>query len=103
MRLFSITAIVEAADEADAEAVSTLALKYSFAVDSNDTAVVKVVSGETEAEVVCGLLRTAGIECGYRDTAAIDGPFEGLTESGPREVFVLKSDLEAAHAALAGS
>ncbi len=70
-------------------------------MDANETAVVKVVSGETEADIVCGLLRSAGLECGYRDTEAIDGPFEGLTESGPREVFVLKSDLAAAQAVLA--
>jgi len=70
-------------------------------VDPNDTAVVKIVSGETEADILCGLLRSAGLECDYRDTEAIDGPFEGLTESGPREVFVLKSDLEAARAVLA--
>ena len=70
-------------------------------MDPNDTAVVKIVSGETEADIVCGLLRSAGLECDYRDTEAIEGPFEGLTESGPREVFVLKSDLEAARAVLA--
>jgi hypothetical protein len=70
-------------------------------VDPDDTVVVKIVSGETEADIVCGLLRSAGLECDYRDTEAIDGPFEGLTESGPREVFVLKSDLEAARAVLA--
>ena len=70
-------------------------------MNPDDTAVVKIVSGETEADIVCGLLRSAGIECDYRDTEAIDGPFEGLTESGPREVFVLKSDLEAARAVLA--
>ena len=68
---------------------------------ASDTVVVKVVSGEGEAEIVCGLLRSAGLECGYRDTAAIDGPFEDLTESGPREVFVQKSDLAAAQAVLA--
>jgi Putative prokaryotic signal transducing protein len=72
-------------------------------VDPDDTAVVKVVSGETEADIVCGLLRSAGIECDYRDTEAIDGPFEGLTESGPREVFVLKSDLEAARSVVANA
>jgi Putative prokaryotic signal transducing protein len=70
-------------------------------MDANDTAVVKVVSGETEAEIVCGLLRTAGIDCSYRDTEAIDGPFEDLTASGPREILVLKSDLDAAQAVLA--
>jgi hypothetical protein len=78
-------------------------LRYPLGVDANDTVVLKVVSGEAEAEIVCGLLRSAGLECGYRDTEAIDGPFEDLTASGPREVLVLKSDLEAAQAVLAGA
>ena len=33
--------------------------------------VVTVVSGEPEAEMVCELLRNAGIACGYRDTEAV--------------------------------
>jgi hypothetical protein len=37
-------------------------------VDPDDTVVVKIVSGETEADIVCGLLRSAGLECDYRDT-----------------------------------
>lgn len=32
-----------------------------------------------EAEIVCGLLRAAGIECGYRETEAIDGLLEDFT------------------------
>ena len=60
----------------------------------------KVVSGEPEAEVVCGLLRTAGIECGYRDTEAIDSPLEDFIEAGPREIVVREADLEAARALL---
>ena len=64
----------------------------------DDTAVVKVVSGESEAELVCGLLRSAGIECGYRDTEAVDSQFEEFIASGPREILVHRSDLEAARA-----
>jgi hypothetical protein len=60
------------------------------------TAVVAVVSGESEAEVVCGLLRSAGIECGHRDTEAIDTPLENFIAAGPQEILVHDSDLEAA-------
>lgn len=62
-----------------------------------------VVSGEPEAEVVCGLLRSAGIECGYRDTEAIDSPLEDFTAAGPREILVRDSDLESAKQLLADS
>jgi len=62
---------------------------------------VKVVSGESEAEVVCGLLRSAGIECGYRETDAIDSSLEDFIASGPREVLVRESDLGAAKQLLA--
>lgn len=60
------------------------------------TVVVKVVSGQSEAEVVCGLLRSAGIECAYRDTDAIDSSLEDFMAAGAREVIVRASDLEAA-------
>ena len=63
----------------------------------------KVVSDEAEAEIVCGLLRSAGIECFYRDTEAIDSPLEDFTAAGPREILVPESDLEAARELLAGS
>ena len=69
---------------------------YAAAVD--EPVVVKVVSGESEAELVCGLLRSAGIECGYRDTDAVDSQFEEFIASGPREIIVHPSDLEAAQA-----
>ena len=57
-----------------------------------------VVSGTSEAEVLCGLLRSAGIKCGYRDTEAIDSPLEDFTAAGPREILVHAGDLEAARA-----
>ena len=49
---------------------------------------------------MCGLLRSAGIECAYRDTEAIDSPLEDFTAAGPREILVHESDLEAARAVL---
>jgi hypothetical protein len=65
-------------------------------VESGETVVLTVVSSEEEAELLCGLLRSAGLECGYRDTEAIDSPFEDFTAAGPREVLVRESDLEVA-------
>jgi hypothetical protein len=66
----------------------------------DDPVVVKTVSDEPEAEIVCGLLRSAGIECGYRDTEAIDAVLEDFTAAGPREILVHRSDLDAARALL---
>ncbi|HEX4323224.1 MAG TPA: DUF2007 domain-containing protein [Gaiellaceae bacterium] len=68
---------------------------------ADDTVVVKVVSGQSEADVVCGLLRSAGIECAYRDTEAIDSSLEDFIAAGAREVIVHESDLEAAKELLA--
>jgi len=62
---------------------------------------VTVVSGESEADVVCGLLRSAGIECAYRETEAIDSLLEDFTPAGPREIVVRASDLDAAPELLA--
>ena len=63
---------------------------------ADDAVVVKVVSSQSEAEVVCGLLRSAGIECAHRDTDAIDSPLEDFIASGAQEIIVHESDLEAA-------
>jgi hypothetical protein len=70
-------------------------------VDANDAAVLTVVASEQEAEIVCGLLRSTGLECSYRDTETPDSLLEEFMASGPREILVLKSDLEAAQAVLA--
>jgi hypothetical protein len=72
-------------------------------VESDEGVVVKVVASETEADIVCQLLRTAGIECGYRDTEAIDLSLEDFTAAGPREILVHPSDLDAARKILADS
>ena len=71
---------------------------YPAAMD--DAVVLKLVANESEAEIVCGLLRSAGIECGHRDTEAIDSPLEDFMGAGPREILVHASDLEAAQALL---
>ncbi len=63
--------------------------------------VLTVVPDGTEAEILCGLLRSAGIECGYRDTDSIDSPLEDFTAAGPREILVDESDLDAARELLA--
>jgi Putative prokaryotic signal transducing protein len=72
-------------------------------MEREEGVVVTVVSGETEAEVVCGLLRSAGIECAYRDTQAIDSPLEDFIAAGPREILVREADVEAAQALLEAS
>jgi Putative prokaryotic signal transducing protein len=70
-------------------------------VEQDEGVVLTVVSDAPEADVVCGLLRSAGIDCAYRDTQAIDSALEDFTAAGPREVLVRESDLEAAQALLA--
>ncbi len=59
-----------------------------------DAVVATVVADENEAELACGLLRSAGIECAYRDTEAIDSPLEDFTAAGPREILVHAADLD---------
>ena len=70
-------------------------------MEADGTVVLTVVSGEPEAEVLCGLLRSAGIECGHRDTEAIDSPLEDFMSAGGREILVRESELEAAKELLA--
>ena len=72
-------------------------------MESEEQVVVKVVASGTEADIVCGLLRSAGIECGYRDTEAIDLSLEEFTAAGPREILVHPSDLDAARELLAAN
>jgi Putative prokaryotic signal transducing protein len=65
-------------------------------VGADGAVVVKVVSGTSEAEVVCGLLRSEGIECAFRDTEAIDSSLEDFIAAGAQEILVHESDLAAA-------
>ena len=71
-----------------------------YVVQMADQVVLMVVADETEAELVCGLLRSAGFECGYRDTDTIDSVIEEFIAAGPREILVHESDLDAALAVL---
>jgi hypothetical protein len=70
---------------------------------SDDSVVLTVVASEPEAELVCGMLRSAGIACAYRDTQTIDSPLEDFTAAGPREILVHASDLERARELLPDS
>jgi Putative prokaryotic signal transducing protein len=72
-------------------------------MDSEQAVVLAVVASEPEAEALCGLLGSVGIECAYRDTEAIGTPLEDFIASGPREVLVHAKDLEAAQALLPGA
>ena len=72
-------------------------------MEPGESVVLMVVSGAPEADVVCGLLRSNGIDCAYRDTEAIDSPLEEFTAAGPREILVRPSDLEAAKELIAGA
>ena len=42
------------------------------------------VADATEADIACGLLRSAGIECGHRETDAIDSTLEDFTAARAR-------------------
>jgi hypothetical protein len=66
----------------------------------DELSVVDVVATEAEAELLCGLLRDAGIECTYRLTNQGAGLFEGVPGGGPQEVLVRTDDLESARTAL---
>jgi len=70
-------------------------------MEHSEGVVVKVVADGPEADIVCGLLRSAGIDCAYRDTEEIDSPLEDFTAAGSREILVRPADLDAARALLA--
>jgi len=72
-------------------------------MDPTDAVVLTVVSGEPEADIVCGLLRSAGIDCAYRETDAIESSLEEFTPAGPREILVRPGDLDAARELLPDS
>lgn len=64
-----------------------------------DAVKLTVVGNEMEAEMLCGLLRSNGIECTYRKTdtaAAISAESGGFAMAGPTEVLVHEHDLEVA-------
>jgi hypothetical protein len=66
----------------------------------DDFVAVTVAPNETEAEIICGLLRSEGIECSYRQTNVGAGAFDGMP-GGSQEVVVAADDLQRAHEVLA--
>jgi hypothetical protein len=66
----------------------------------DELVVVDVVATESEAELLCGLLRNAGIECTYRLSNYGAGASDGMPTGGPQEVFVRAHDLAAAREVL---
>jgi hypothetical protein len=59
-----------------------------------------VASNEAEAEMIRGLLETAGIRSMHRPTNFGAGVSDGFTPSGPREVLVNPDQLEDARIVL---
>jgi hypothetical protein len=62
-----------------------------------------LVPSELEAELLCALLRTEGIECEQRPTNFSVGMMDGMPGGGPREVFVGAHDLARAQELLAAA
>ena len=67
---------------------------------TDDLVVIDVVRSEPEADLVCGLLRSAGIECLHRVTDRGAGAFDGVASGGPRQVVVRAADAESAREVL---
>ena len=57
---------------------------------------VAIVATDSEAEMLCGLLRSAGIDCTYRVTDRGAGAADGLSVGGPQAVIVRSEDLASA-------
>ena len=62
----------------------------------DDLAVMEVVGSEPEAELVCSILRDAGIQCMQRITNAGSGAMDGMAIGGPREIVVRSVELDRA-------
>jgi hypothetical protein len=62
----------------------------------DELVVVEVVATQSEAELLCSLLRNEGIRCTYRVSDYGAGAADGLAVGGPQEVIVRSEDLAAA-------
>jgi Putative prokaryotic signal transducing protein len=67
----------------------------------DELAVVEVVATEPEAELLCSILRGAGIQCFQRVSNRGAGVGDGGYAVGPREVVVRARDLGSAREVLA--
>jgi hypothetical protein len=66
----------------------------------SDLVEVRIVGSEFEADVVCGLLREAGITCTHRETSVSAAARDGMPGGGPRGVLVRPEDAARAREAL---
>ncbi len=55
-----------------------------------------IVQNEPEADLLCDLLRSEGIECAHRVTDLGAGALDGVAAAGAREVLVNEEDLDRA-------
>lgn len=62
----------------------------------DELVVVEVAGTEPEAELLCSLLRSAGIRCTRRQTNYGAGASDGMPVGGPQEVIVRAEDVESA-------
>ena len=65
-----------------------------------DLAVLEVVPTETEAELICSLLRDSGIPAMQRLTTMGGGAADGMPVGGPREILVRAEQLSRARETL---
>jgi Putative prokaryotic signal transducing protein len=70
--------------------------------DAADLVRLTVVSSETEAEVLRGLLGTEGIESIQRPTDFAAGALDGWAAGGAREILVHARDLDVARELIGG-
>ncbi len=68
----------------------------------DEPVVIQVAATEQEADVLCGLIRSDGIECVTRQTNLGAGASDGLSVIGPYEVIVPAQSAEAARELLTG-
>jgi hypothetical protein len=67
----------------------------------DELVVLEVVGTEQEAQLICSLLRTAGIGCAHRQSNYGAGAADGMPIGGPQEVIVRGEDVESAREVLA--
>lgn len=66
-----------------------------------DVATLTVVPTETEAEMLCAMLRTAGISAFQRQTNVGAGFGDGMPQTGAHEILVASGELDRAREVLA--
>ncbi len=59
----------------------------------DELTVMEVVGTEPEAELVCSILRAAGIQCMQRITDSGSGAMDGMAVGGTREIVVRSDQL----------